>query len=240
VRSVSELLRVLEKFASESIVASLRIFVVHRNQDGESSSPLDVLEKLVAEPAPFVRPLDDSRDIGDDKGAVIRKRHHPQNRRESGKRVVRHPWARIGDSREKSRLSSIWLPDQSDIGEELEGELHLSSHPFCAWLPTARSLLGGGREAGIPPPTAPSRCNDHLLSVGEQLSEKFLSLDIANDRSRWDPEDEIVATLPRSVAPLAVGAAWGPILSAVTEVEKGRKLRVTYEDDTPTGSAIAP
>jgi hypothetical protein len=98
---MGEFLGVLKELAPKAIVTSLRVRIVHRDEECEGPRSFDVLEKLVAQPPAFVCAFDDPRNVCDHEGAIVRQLNHSKNGREGCEGVVSNPWTGIGNGGEE-------------------------------------------------------------------------------------------------------------------------------------------
>ena len=136
---------------------------VHREsigeQEREHARALDVAQELEAEPLALVRAFDDAGNVGDDERAVVAELHDAEVRRERRERIVGDLGTRRGDHREQRALAGVGLPDEADVGDELELELERATLAFLAGLPLARRLVRSRREerVALPAPAALAR-----------------------------------------------------------------------------------
>ncbi len=139
-------------------------------QDG---GPLDVAEELHAHPQSFVRPLDQSRDVGDHERFLIPVLDDAQMGDERREGIIgdlgtggRHP----GDER---RFADVRQTDDPHIGQEFELQ---RDPPFLArdaGLGEAGGLTRGGGESRVSPAAHAALGDDEDGAVGGQIGEEF-------------------------------------------------------------------
>ena len=154
-------------------------------------------------------------------------------------RVVGDLGAGGRNDRQERGLAGVRLPDETDVGDELELQLELADHAFLARLPLARGLVGGRREERIALPASPALRDHEFLAVLQYLGDDLPGLGLAQDRARRHGHDDVRPGTPALVRAHAVLAALGHPVVAVGVVEQGREVRVAAHDHAAAAAAIA-
>src|SRR3990167_8102266 len=89
-------------------------------QDDERPRPLDVLEKPVSEPAAFVGPFDQPRNVGEDDRCAVFRTQGAEIGRQRGERIIGDFGPRGGQRGQERGLAAVGKSDDGQIGEELE------------------------------------------------------------------------------------------------------------------------
>src|SRR4029079_15708373 len=179
------------------------------NQERKNAGALDVSQELEAQPLPFVRAFDDSRNVGNDEGPMIRQLDHSQVRSERRKGIVGDLWARSGNHREQSGFAGIRLAHQAHVCDQLELELEFWHFALLTRLPLARCLMSSGRKECVAFPTATAFRDYCFLTVFQDFCHDLASVVVANDRPWRDRQNLISARMPCLVRTHAVLAALG-------------------------------
>src|SRR3989344_1814891 len=170
---------------------------------------LDVFEEFHAEPLPRRAPLDEPRNIRDDK--LIVRAEMRLKRRE---RVARDSASRSGELVEKARFTCVGQADQSDIGNEPELELVRRAVALLAGFEFHRSRVGGRAKFEISPPANTRTRRQNALTY--MLHFLLEAGDIVDDaRPRRDLEYEVFARASVEELSSAVASVFGLYLLLV-------------------------
>ena len=133
-----------------------------------------MLQETIAQPLACVRAFDDSWYVGDDQSAGLRKQSDSQMRLQRGKWIVRDLGPRLRDHRQQRALARVGLTEKAHIGDQLEHQLDASTLARFARLPLAWSLVRGGSETGISPPTTAPLGYQQSIAGHEDFAEGVL------------------------------------------------------------------
>src|SRR6185437_13045799 len=183
VRLERELRRVRADLVAELVVLRLPVHGVDRDEEGKEARTLDVAQKLKSESAPFVGALDDARNVGDDERAPVAQLYDAQVGAERGEGIVGNLRAGGRNHGKERGLARVRLPDEADVGDELELELERAGLAVFARLVFARRLMRGRGEVRVALAAAAAARDDDSLAVLEHLAEELRRCEISNYRS---------------------------------------------------------
>jgi len=238
-RGPGQLLRVGLDLLPELVVLGLDVVRVDGDEESQRSRPLDVAKKLEAQTLTLRSALDDPRNVRHHKGTEVRKPHHPQIRGEGGKWIVGHLWVGFRDGRQEGGLSGVRLSNQPYIGDELQLQLDLSLLPLLPRFPSARSLVGGGSEPGIPPtsPTAPG--HEQPVPPFQELPQEHAGLDISDHRARRHSDLDGFSGASGTIAPLTMLAPLSFVVEPAGDVQQGGQLGIGHENHVPSLPSVS-
>src|SRR5206468_4532220 len=121
-----------------------------RDKEREQPRAFDVAEELKAQAAALVRSLDDSRDVGGNERAIVAELHDSEIGTQGREWILGDLGTGRGNNRQQRRLPSVWLPDETDVGDELELELERAPRSILTRLILARRLMRRRCEPRIP------------------------------------------------------------------------------------------
>ncbi len=124
-------------------------------------------QKAQPQSLPLVRPLDDPGDVGQHQGAPARELQHAQVRLQRRERVVGDLGPGGGERRQQRALPRVGLPDQPDIGDQLQLQLDAPRLAGASRLVLARGLVRRRREGRVAA-TAPPAPRHHTPIPGTQ------------------------------------------------------------------------
>ena len=169
----------------------------------EHAGALEVSQELVAETDALARALDQSRDVGDDQLAAVRRLHGAEHRRERRERILGNLRPRVGDPRQQRGLARVREADERCVGEELEAKLDLPLLAGQADLGKPRRLPARPCEMLVAAAThAALRHDDSRTRVREVGNELLALEDLRPDR---DGEHRVVSA--RAVGETAAATA---------------------------------
>jgi hypothetical protein len=212
---------------------------VHTQHVKEHLSSLDVFEEPEAQTSAFGCPLDNPRDVRDDKCSVDAERHDAQVRDQRRKRVVGDLGARTGNRRDESTLADVWEAHDANVCEELEDEPDLLTLARRAGLGAARGAVIGRRELDIPTPAFATLGDDELGARLMEVGEQGVALLVVDLGAYGDLDPYVPACLAELVLAPAILAALGANDPAVAKIEQRGESIVCHQDDAPSASSIA-
>ena len=150
------------------------------------------------EPAPLVRAFDDSGNVGDDEGSVRRELHDAEVGAERRERVVADLGTRGRDHRQQRRLPGVRLPDEADVGDELELELQRARFAVLARLVLSRRLVRRRGEVRVALSAAPAARHDDAVAILEHLADSLRRLRVGDDGAHRNRHDDVARPSARS------------------------------------------
>src|SRR5436190_20678622 len=210
----------------ELVCDDLRIFLgmIVRGEIDEMKqrrATLDVTQELVTEAVTFVRPFDETRNVGYDECLIVIRPDNAEIRSESSKGIVGDLWLRRADDGDQRRFSRIRKSDDADIGDQLQLDEKLALFAFVARLRESRRLTGRCREMLVAPPAAPALRNLHALALGREVGENIAGLLVAHDRSDRKLDDDVAAVLSGAIRAEAMfSTASAPLALKLKVVER--------------------
>src|SRR5690349_6497192 len=192
-RLLRELGRVGYVFAPQLVVLLLPVHRVDRNQESENAGPLDVPQKLQTKSTSLVRALDDARYVGDDERARVAHLHDAQIRAERSKGIVGDLRPRRRDDGQQRRLARVRLPNEANVGNELELELERPLLAIFAGLILSRRLMRGRHEPRVSLSTTSAARNQYLVAVRDHFAEMLSRVEIANHCPGRDGQNRVRA-----------------------------------------------
>ena len=170
---------------------------------------------------------------------MVAQRDHAKIGNEGGERVVRNLGLDRRDSRDEGGFSRVGVPDDPHVGDQLQFQAEGTGFTFPAGFGPAGSLVGGGRETGIPPASPAAPGDDEPLIVLGKVSEEVSGFSVPDDCPHGHWEDEVRRASAFLVFSFSVLASFGVVKVAVTKIEEGGKLAVGLQDHVPAFSAVA-
>ena len=240
-RLVEERRIVRPELLADDVVVPLGVARRAVDDVDEDPRPLDVAQERVTEPGAAAGALDEARDVGDRRAALVlvAEVHDPEVRLERRERVVGDLGRRRGHGGEDRRLARVRQPDQPDVGDQPELEAEPALGARLALLGVLGGLVGGGLEVGVAE-AAPPAAGDHRgLADRHEVGDQGTGLVVVDGRAGRNVEDEVVAGL--AVPPGARAAAAGrrPEVVPVVEVAQRRLAGIDPQVDGSAATAVA-
>src|SRR4029077_11366609 len=143
------------------------------------------------------------------------------------------------DHREQGALPGIRLPQQADIGDELEHELDAAFLTGLPWLPLTGTAVCGRREAGIAAAAPPATRHEDAVAGTQHLAQQRARLAVVHLRPRRNGQDQVRARLPRHVFPFPVLPTLRLPGRAVAVVEERGEVGIGAHVHAASGSTVA-
>ncbi len=156
----------------------------------------------MAEPAPFRRAFDETRDVGEDE-VVVLPAHDTEVRLERGERIVGDLGLGRADHGDERRLPRVREPDERGVGHQLELELEPPLLAVLTLLGEARGPARVRQEPRVPAPALPAARREPSIAVVDQVGEQ-LAVHRADDRPLRHVDDQVGTALPVQLLALAV------------------------------------
>ena len=204
----------------------------------KQTAAVDMPQKIVAEPCPLRRALNDAGDVGHDEGNALVDIHDAEIRKQSRKMIVRDLGMRLADNGKQRGFADIRKSDQTDVGQKLELERDVVALSRQAGLGEARDLARGRGEVDIAPASAAAFRGDPVLAGGHVVHDRA-GLRVADDRSARDLNDERVAVAAVAAFSLPRHTVLSDIFALVTEVHQRGEVVVHRKDNTAAAAAVA-
>ena len=209
------------------------------DQMDDRPAPRHVLEKAVAEPGAAMRPLDEPRQIGEDKAAAIPVLHDAEVGLQRRERIVGDLRLRAREPRDQSALAGVGKAHHPHVREQPQLEADPLLLALGPWLRETRRLQRRGGEVHVSQ-AAPSAFREHPTApVLAQIGQDFRGVGITHQRSRRHFQHQLrrgVAVLVAAATRLAV---LRPVLPLEAEVEQRRQSLVGLEDDVAAVPPVA-
>ena len=202
----------------------------------EHRAALDVGEELVAEAGALGGALDQARDVGEDRLAVLAV-DHTERRRERREGVVGDLRRRPGQPAEQRGLAGVRLADQAGVGEQLQPQLDpalLAARPL---LGEARSLAGRVGEALVAVPAAAAVGDDGPLARLDEIEQAAVDGHPLGARGHRD-----LAILPPgavAIGALTMAPAAGAVMLAAGQRPEVAARGVADQDHVPPVPPVA-
>ena len=198
---------------------------------------LDVCQEAVPESGAVAGPLDESGDVGDD-GRAFAHGEDAEIGLDGGERVGGDLGVCAGERREQRRLAGVRQPDQSDVGEELQGEREPELFAVEADLGELRRLARGALETDVAAAALAAARDQQALTLGHEVTQHAaVGVEHFGAHRHLDLQHGAVgAALVGAAALAAVGGAEMVLVAEVAEVVK---LARGHEDDVAARSAVA-
>ena len=112
-----------------------------------------------------------------------------------GERIIGNLRTRRRNGTDERALSGIRQPQQADIGQHAQFEAQVALFARLTLGALARSAVGAGLEVDVSKPTFAPLGNQQLHSVGIQIGNHLVGIDVGDDRSHRDSQDDIIPAL---------------------------------------------
>jgi hypothetical protein len=218
-------------------VAAAEIGDVHHMD--QQAGALDVSQKLRTQAASFMRPLDQTGNIGQHK-RTITGLHNTQIRLQRGERIICDFRLRGGETRDQRRFSRIGEPDQPDVGQQLKLEAQPQHLTGLAFFMLGRRLMCGAREASVAPPAASSGSHRKGLARCRKVDELLARIGIVNDGSNWNRKLHPGSIAAGTIAALPMTPALGSVFRIKTKMQKSVVVLARDQRNIAAAAAISP
>ena len=230
---------VLGQLVLEGLDVGLRVAAgLHRRHVDdvhEDGAALDVAEELDAQALAGRGTRDQAGDVGHRVRDVARP-DHAEVRHQGGERVVGDLRPRRGHGGDQRGLAGRREPDQADVGDALELDDGVEGLAGLPEQGEAGSLAAGVGQRGVAEPALAALGQHHAGAGADEVGDDP-AVGRADDRSRGNAEDAVLAARAAAVAALARLAVAGLLVRAVVEVQQRVHAGVDLEDDV---AAVAP
>jgi hypothetical protein len=143
--------------------------------------------------ATFTRPLDQTRNIGDDILETIVKPHDAEIGFEGREGIVSDLRLRRRNARDQRGFTDVGISDERNVSHELDLEIEPALLANLALFCERRGPTGVRKEAGIALASLSTSGSHPTVTLGHEIS-KNSALSIENDRSFRYVDEEIVSS----------------------------------------------
>ena len=176
----------------------------------EGPRAFDVPQECVSETVADMGARDETRHVGDQRGARIRLRlvardEDAQVRGGGGERIGPDARSCLGERGEQRGLAGVGRAHQPDVGDRLELELDPALLARVPLLVMARGSVRGRHEVDVAAPAAPAASHHQAILSFEQLPERLAGLG-PHHRSGWHTQDQVGAVSAVRPTPASTSA----------------------------------
>jgi hypothetical protein len=145
---------------------------------------------------------------------------------------------RAREPRQQRRLPGVGQPDEPDVGEQLEMQLHAALLAGQALLGQPRGLPHGRLEARVAAPAGAAARDGDLLAGPHEVEPRAVpALDL---RARRHADHQRLAVRPVALGALAMPAPLGPEVDAPAERLEVTERVVAAQHDVAAATAVSP
>lgn len=209
------------------------------HHEQQQAVALDVPQEAVPQPAPLVRPFDDTRNIGHDERLAGAGRHDAQLRHQRRERIGPDFGLGGGDCAQQGAFARVREPDEAHIGQHFQFEDDPPVLARLAGLREAGRLHGGRFEKVVALAAAPAGHEDFFLVLFGDFEDEFARFGIAGHRAEGHFDDDVVAIAAAFEAATAAAPVGCKDVFAVFEREQRPLVVVGFEDDMAAPAAVA-
>ena len=158
-----------------------RVEIVHRiaaacardvDEVHQDLRAFEMPQELVAETETAVCAFDQARYVGDDEAAILAQPDDAEIRCERGEWIVGDLRTSRGDPRDERRFARVRIPDEPDIGQELQLEAEVFLFARLAGLDLPRRAVRRCREVRVAETSAAASGDEHALSLLGKIGEQ--------------------------------------------------------------------
>ena len=102
----------------------------------------------------------------------------------------------------------------------------------------ARRAIGAALEVDVAQAVVAALGHQQTLSVGQHLADHLFGIHVLDPGTHRDPHQQILALAPGHLAPHAVLAPLGTMVTGVTEIHQGVQSLVTHQVDAAAVAAV--
>lgn len=202
------------RISGRSVSASAEV-----DKKNERPGPFNVAEESMPETSTFTCALDQTRNIGDDVLESIVESNDTKVGFESREGIVGDLGLCRRNARDERGLTYVGIPDERNVGHELDFEIEPAFLTNLALLGERRGPAGVREETGIALATLPTSGRHPAIPLGHKISEDS-AIAVKNDGSFRYMDKEVISTGTVLLLARSVGATTGPAMGMVAKGQK--------------------
>ena len=196
-------------------------------------------QELVPESSTFAGTFDESRNVGDHELRFLTQTHHAKVGFQRGEGIVRD--LRLGGRhrRDEGALAGVRIPNECDIGHQLELELEPSRRTVLALFGKLRRATLVGEEPCIAA-TALTAGNGHPShAMRAQVGKYFATVEVAHDGALRHLYFQVFSASSVEILPHSRHTVFATTMRMITERHQGRHVVVGDQPYRTTVATVA-